>query len=504
MARFASIDVGSNASRLLVVDAAQPGAITPVASMRAPVRLGHSVFVTGRLDPDAIDAIVKAMREFEAAIRSHGVERYRAVVTASARDAENAEDLLRRVADVGIELEAIDGTEEARLMKVAVEQKLPLGDKRALLCDLGGGSLELSEVHHDEVRSSTSLAIGTVRLLESFLDGGKPVTRAQAKLLEEYLARVLQPVRESFLKRSYDIVAGTGGNFDTLAQLCPMGGPGLPRIDVRRARALLEKMSKMTAPERRKAYELRPDRADVIVPALFTVLAVADLARTDVIVAPGVGLKEGIVAELADKHFRVYDYKVDEAQAVRAAVQLGRRYHFDEPHATQVDRLATQLFDRLAALHKMSEHDRVLLRVAATLHDIGDFVHPAAHHKHTQYIVEHSDLMGLSPEDRVLVGCIARYHRRAPPTTKHAGFRALDTDDRRRVRRLSALLRLADGLDRGHRSKVHQVGLEIDAGEVVIRAGGSEDLSLEVWTTERKAAAFEQAFRKIVRVEIAR
>lgn len=500
MPRFASIDVGSNASRLLVVDVEKPGSIVPIASIRAPIRLGHSVFLTGRLDPEAIEQTARAMREFAAAIRQHGVTVYRAVVTASARDAENATELLRRVTDAGIDLEAIDGTEEARLMKIAVEQRLSLADKRALLCDLGGGSLELSEVHHDEVRFSTSLAIGTVRMLESFLDGGKPVTRAQAKLLEEYLDRVLQPVRDSFLKRSYDVVAGTGGNFDTLAQLCPAPGGGLPRIDVRRARVLLDKLCKMTAAERRKAYDLRPDRADVIVPALFAVLAVADLARTDVIIAPGVGLKEGIVAELADKHHHVWDYKVDESQAVRAAVQLGRRYHFDEPHATQVDRLATQLFDRLAPLHKMGEHDRVLLRVAAMLHDVGDFVHPAAHHKHTQYIVENSDLMGLSTEDRVLVGCVARYHRRAPPSTKHAAFRGLTAEDRRRVRRLSSLLRLADGLDRGHRSKVHLLELDIGNGEIVIRASGREDLSLEVWTTERKAAAFEQTFRKRVRV----
>lgn len=502
MPKFASIDVGSNASRLLVVDASGPGKWAPVAQLRAPVRLGHSVFLTGRLDPDAVDELVRAMRDFRAAMEQHQVEGYRAVVTASARDAENAEEMLRRVAEAGVELEAIDGTEEARLVKLAVEQRISLAERRALLCDLGGGSLELSEVHHDEVRFSTSLQIGTVRLLESFLEDGKPVTRAQDKLLTEYLDRMLAPVRESFLRRSYDVVAGTGGNFETLAELCPTPGATLPTIDVRRARTLLARIAKMKAAERRKAFGLRPDRADVIVPALYVLLALADLARTDAIVAPGVGLKEGIVGELVDKHFRVWDYKVDESQAARAAVQLGRRYHFDEPHATQVDRLAVQLFDRLRPLHRLADHDRVLLRVAALVHDIGDFVHFAAHHKHTQYIVEHSDLMGLSPEHRMVVGCVARYHRRAAPSTKHASFRALEPDDRRRVRKLASILRLADALDRGHRSKIHQLELEIGASEVVIRAGGREDLSLEAWTAARKAALFEQTFRRRVRVVV--
>lgn len=500
MPTFASIDVGSNASRLLIVEADAPGRAAIVHQLRAPVRLGHSVFLTGRLDPAALDELVLAMRTFRGVMEQHQVVSYRAVVTASARDAENADELLQRVSATGVELEAIDGTEEARLVKLAVELRVPLAEKRALLCDLGGGSLELSEVHHDEVRFSTSLQIGTVRLLESFLENGNPVTKAQDRLLTEYLDRMLSPVRESFLRRSYDVVAATGGNFETLAELCPTTGATIPTIDVRKARPLLARMMKMKAAERRKQFGLRADRADVIVPALYVLLALADLARSDAFVAPGVGLKEGLAAELVDKHFRVWDYKVDESQAARAAVQLGRRYHFDEAHATQVDRLAVQLFDRLAALHRLDAHDRVLLRVAALVHDIGDFVHGAAHHKHTQYIVEHSDVMGLSHEDRVVVGCIARYHRRAAPSTKHAAFGALGEEDRRRVRKLSSLLRLADALDRGHRSKVHQLDIEVAAKEVVIHAQGREDLSLEAWTVARKAALFEATYRRGVRV----
>jgi len=499
MPRFATIDVGSNASRLLIVEADGPGAWRQIDQLRAPVRLGHSVFLTGKLDPASIDEAEAAMRTFAKAIETHDVVGYRAVVTASARDAENASVLLSRVAEAGITLEAIDGTEEARLVKLAVETKLPLGDQRALLCDLGGGSLELSEVHHDEVRFSTSLQIGTVRLLESFLSPGKAVTKAQQRLLEEYVERMLAPVRDNYLRRNYDIVAGTGGNFDTLAELCPVEGAALPTIDVRRARALLVRMARMKPAERRKTFGLRPDRADVIVPALHVLLALADLARTDTIVAPGVGLKEGLATELVEKYFRVWDYKVDENQATRAAVQLGRRYHFDETHATQVDRLACQLFDRLKPLHKLAEHDRVLLRVAALVHDIGDFVHFAAHHKHTQYIVENTDMMGLSHEDRVLVGCVARYHRRAAPNPSHASFGKLGPDERRRVRKMSSLLRLADALDRGHRSKVHQ--LDVDLGKTVALAvSGREDLSLEVWTAERKASLFEQTFRRAVHV----
>ena len=500
MARFAAIDIGSNASRLLIVDAESPASVRVIASRREPVRMGHGVFLTGKLDVASIDRCEKVMASFAAEMKEHEVDEHRAVVTASARDAENSALLLRKVREAGVAVEAIDGTEEARLVKIAVEEKLPLAERRALLCDLGGGSLELSDVHHDEVRFSTSLEIGTVRLLESFLDHGKPVTKAGEHLLLEYLDRMLAPVAQEFLRRNYDVVAGTGGNFDTIAELCPVPGAALPTIDVRKARALLTRLGKMSAMERRRRYALKPDRADVIVPALYVLRAVADLARTDRVVAPGVGLKEGIAIELVERHFSTRDPRLDEHIAARSTVQLGRRYHFDESHATQVDRLATLLFDALETVHGLDREDRVLLRVAALAHDIGDFVHPAAHHKHTQYIVEHSDLMGLSPELRGVVGCIARYHRRAPPSPKHPSFGGLGAEDKRKVMKLSAILRIADALDRGHKSKVQKLDVKVRARDVILRATGREDLSLEVWTAERKAAMFAEHFGKKVKV----
>lgn len=503
MVSFASIDIGSNASRLLIVEAESARDVRKLDSYRHPVRMGHGVFLTGRLDPAAIDACIAALKEFRKELNERDIAGMRAVVTASARDAVNSDVLIERAErEAGIRLETIGGTEEARLVKLAVESKLTLGGYRSLLVDLGGGSLELSEVHHDEVRFSTSLEIGTVRLLESFLSPDAPVTPEQEKLLLEYIDRMIDPIEHEFRRRRYDFVAGTGGNFDAIAQLCPAPARPVAAIDVRLARALLPRMAKLTSAERRAAYDLRADRADVIVPALYVILRVADLARTEEILAPGVGLKEGIAVELVDKHFRVWDYSDDEHAMARAAVHLGRRYHFDEPHATQVDRLACVLFDNLAAVHGLGPADRRLLRAAALLHDVGDFISSVAHHKHTQYIIENTDLMGLSEEHRQIVACVARYHRRANPSTKHATFRRLGTADRKRVRKLASLLRIADALDRSHRSKVRKLDVQVVGDEVVVVPEGAGDIALEVWTARRKAELFHKTFDKSVRFEL--
>ncbi|MDW8245554.1 MAG: Ppx/GppA phosphatase family protein [Sandaracinaceae bacterium] len=499
MPRMAAIDVGSNASRLLIAEPAGEDDFRVLYHDRIPVRLGHQVFITGKLAPSAIEACVEAMRAFKLKMEEHGVEHHRAVVTASARDAENADELIDRVRDLGIALEAIDGSEEARLVKLAISRRIPLEGKRALLVDLGGGSLELSEVRHDEVRYSTSLPIGTVRLLESFLDNGQPVSEKQYRLLVEYIDRILQPVADDFLRRSYDVVAAAGGNFEAIAALCP-GPPGLiPSIDVRKAHQLLQRMKAMSAEERMQVFQLRPDRADVIVPALCVLDAVAHIARTDLFLVPGVGVREGIIYDLLCRKIEGREPQFEEPQSVRAAILLGRRYHFDEAHATQVDRLACQLFDALAPIHGLPRSDRLLLRVASLLHDVGDFIEYAGHHKHTQYIIEHSEILGLSRERRLVVACIARYHRRAPPSAKHQGFARLNEEEKEKVKRLSAILRIADALDRGHRSKVQHLEVTLGSREITILVSSREDLSLELWTSERKGEYFEKLFRRKLR-----
>jgi len=499
--RFAAIDVGSNASRLHIVEANEPGHLSPYRALRIPVRLGHSVFQTGRLDAETLEASVAAMRRFAATMEEARVERYRAVVTASARSAENADELIHRTRDeAGIRLDVVDGSEEARLVALAVSSKVPLAG-HCLLADLGGGSFELSESDDSTRGFMVSLPIGTVRLLEAFLSGGEPVDPRQDRLVREYVDRLLAPHRRKLRRRPWDKVIGTGGNFVALAQLCPAAGDG-PAIDLNAARALLAEMGPLSAAERALEWSLNEDRADVIVPALYTVVALGDLAGVSRMDAPGVGLKEGIVEELVEKHFRVWDYDAERDKLLAGALHLGRRYHFDERHGLAVADMACQLFDALAKLHHLGAEDRAILRLAAVLHDVGDFINPGSHHKHSQYIIENSELMGLPAAQRGLTAAVARYHRRALPSTRHAGFRSLSEEDRTRVKSLAAILRVADALDRGHLGKVDELTVRVKRSSVLLELSTDVDTALEEWTVGRKADLFEQVFQRTVRISL--
>jgi exopolyphosphatase/guanosine-5'-triphosphate,3'-diphosphate pyrophosphatase len=506
MTRFAAIDVGSNALRLRIIEASAPerssqlallpgegSAWADVTSMRAPVRLGSEVFLTGKLAPATIGQACAALRDFRQAMDDAKVASYRATATSAVREASNGGTLVERARrEGGVELDVIEGIEEARLIQLAVLRRQKLADKRALLVDVGGGSTELTLVDRGEGAFSVSLPIGTVRMIETFLKGSGSIDRGRAKLMAEQIDRSLAEARPNLSRSTVQVVVGTGGNIETLADLCPVKGgfEGAHRaVDVAAARTLFARLCTMTAAERRDAYALRPDRADTIVPATAIFLRVAEMVKATAIVAPGVGLKEGILEELVDKYFHVWD-TVGEAQTVLAAcTRLGRRYQFDEAHGTLVAGLAAQLFDDLREVHGMNERDRLLLRAAAMLHDVGDFVRYDAHHKHSYYLILHSDVMGLTPDERAIVANVARYHRKSTPDPSHPNFRDLDKEARGRVRGLAAILRIADALDREHLAKIDAVQATVEPTKrrVVLHVFGREDRELEEWTVQAKA-----------------
>jgi exopolyphosphatase/guanosine-5'-triphosphate,3'-diphosphate pyrophosphatase len=519
MARFGALDLGSNALRLRVIEASAPNAegrfqlaLLPgepasgwreIASLRAPVRLGAEVFTTGKLAPTSIGQACAALREFRLAMDTAKVDAYRATATSAVREASNGATLVERaLRETGIELEIIEGVEEARLIQLAVVRQLSLHDRRALLIDVGGGSTELTLLDHGQSSFSMSLPLGTVRLLETVLKGVRILGREEARLLGEMVDRALVEAAPHILKADFELVVGTGGNIETLAELCPLrGAPGATSpppaaIDVAQLRPLFARLCTMTPNERKEAYDLRPDRADTIVPAASILLRFAELFKATSIAAPGVGLKDGILEELVDKHFHVWDTEREAQSVIDACVRLGRRYHFDEAHGRLVAKLAGLLFDDLQAVHQFGERERLLMRAAAILHDVGDFVRYDGHHKHSYYVIQHSDIMGLSAGERAIVANVARYHRKSVPDPSHPNFRELDKDARARVRGLAAILRIADALDREHRGKVDSVRGVVDAtkGRLLLFVTGEPERELEEWTVKAKSELLRDVF----------
>lgn len=485
--RVGGMDIGSNAIRLLVVEITAPGTSRTLDSQRCPVRLGHDVFLTGRLTEAAMDAAIASLRGFQERCSALGADPVRAVATSAVREAQNGEQFAQRIrTELGLPLEVIPGAEEARLVHVAIRSRIPMGGNRWLSVDVGGGSVEVSLVDVDGILWSESHAMGSVRLLEELSGSGDEPGRFR-RLLTEYLGVLRLPaVAEQY--RPAGLIA-TGGNIESLVKLC--GGRedrGVSVIPLPALRGAIDALSRLSYHQRIEQLGLRPDRADVILPAAMVYERIALLAGVEELHVPFVGVRDGVVLDLAARRVHPGDCEAQrERQVVAGCLALGRRYLFDEAHCAHVAELACSLFDQLRGATKLSGEDRRLLRAAALLHDIGGFISCKAHHKHSHYIILNSEIPGLGDEELSLVAQIARYHRKGEPSARHEEFAALSPLNQTRVQLLAGLLRLADALDREHLQRVHTLQARIKGAQLVLTLEAEGDLALEQWSIGKKS-----------------
>lgn len=487
--RAAGIDVGSNAMRLLTAEFTTPATWTVLAEQRVPIRLGASVFGAegGSLPGELMDAALDALMSFRQRMDELGVRYYRAAATSAVREADNGYEFVQAVLDrAAIQLETITAGEEARLVWQAVSARVPVGGQRWILVDLGGGSVEVALADADTILWSESHAMGAVRLLAEFgTSTGSP--RRFRRLAGEYIDTLMS--RMTLEPSDGGGLVATGGNIEELARLAGARvKDGVATLELGPLHDIINELADLTPEQRIARWGLRPDRADVILPAALVYERIAHLARADAVIVPNVGLKEGLLLDAVGNaaHF-VERSDRRHRDIAAAAVALGRRYLFDEAHARHVTTLVLSLFDQLEELHDLDDHDRDILLAAALLHDIGQFISYRRHHKHSYYLIVNASLPDLVSRDMLLVALVARYHRRAEPSADHEGYEDLSADERDRVDRMAALLRIADALDRQHRQHVKSVKAHSSGREIRLELDAAGDVSLEEWAMEKKA-----------------
>jgi exopolyphosphatase / guanosine-5'-triphosphate,3'-diphosphate pyrophosphatase len=300
METLAAIDIGSNAIRLVIGEMDDYGDIKILKKVREPVRLGQDVFATGEISQKTFEKAVASFLKFKDLMRSHGVNRAKAVGTSALRECKDRKSFIEAVKKAsGIEIEVIDGIEEGRLIFSAVAHKVHLEDRTALLIDIGGGSVELTVADHGKPCATRTFKLGTVRLLQMLSE--KSLKESD---LSELLQKHLDPVR-SFMAtqskgRHFDLTIGTGGNFECLGKLrvALLQKSSIFSMTRRELDELIAHLSSMSIKERIQFLRLRPDRADVVVPAAIVTSAIMDIAKIEVLMIPYVGLRDGILSDL--------------------------------------------------------------------------------------------------------------------------------------------------------------------------------------------------------------
>ncbi len=509
--RLAAIDVGTNSIRLIIAEASPDRSYRILDDEKETSRLGQGLATTGRMSPEAMERSAQFIEKMKGIAEGHGAEMIRVVGTAAVREAENRDEFLALVRErTGLEIQVISPEEEATLAHLSASRAFDLRDTTAAIFDIGGGSMEVVLSSSGVVDQVYTLPLGAVRLTEMFggpEDAAGLSYKRMRRHIEHELERVIgQPPFTPLL------LIGAGGTLTTLASVslhrrggdhdaafapATIRGHEMLRSEIKH---ILDRLRKTPLRQRADVPGLPPERADIIVAGLTAAERLMKHLGANSLRVHDRGIRDGMLLTMVREMFpSAAPDGQDEPDRMASIRRFAGTCDYDARHCDHVARLALRIFDQLAAQIDAGEEwagdrSRALLEAAALLHDVGYHINYTKHHLHSFHLIMHADLRGFTPREIEIIANIARYHRKADPKTKHKAFARLKNSDRRLVRRLTAILRVAVGLDRTHMQNVRDVELHVAGGDARFVIRSPEEPGVDIWGAARKQDLFEKAF----------
>lgn len=498
--RLAAVDIGTNSIRLSVAEVDADGSYRLLDEDREMTRLGRGLYRSGRLGEGPMEQSLQALGKMKAIADGFGVVELRAIATSAVREAANGRDFVREAwRRHRMRIEVVPPEEEARLAFRSVTRHYDLDDRLTAIVDIGGGSTEVILAAGGMVEKVVSMPLGAVRLTERY---GKsdPLRRKHWRALRD---RIDETIKEAIGKPPFaaPLMIGSGGTFTNLGDMAQAERDGkvtnsrdyaLSRAEITRT---LDRLRETPLDARRRIPGLNPERADIIMAGVAVVSRLTKWLGTQRVLVNDRGVRDGVLLSMIDERSGVpAAAKAQPPDRFDAVRRFARKCRSNERHCEHVATLAAELFDALGDAYALPPAGRDVLRAAALLHDIGYLINHEEHHKHAYHLIMHADLRGFSAREVELIANVARYHRRAMPKKAHANFAGLDKGERRLVRRLAGILRVADGLDRAHGQVVTGVRCRIGDGWIRILVAAAHDPSIELEDATRKAGLFEKAF----------
>jgi exopolyphosphatase / guanosine-5'-triphosphate,3'-diphosphate pyrophosphatase len=509
---LAAIDIGTNSFHLVVAKVNEKGLFKVLTREKEVVRLGKSSTDMKYISEDAIMRALSTLKRFKLISDSYKAQ-IRAVATSATREALNKNEFIDRVFEkTEIEIEVVSGFEEARLIYLGVLQALPLYGGKILLIDVGGGSTEFLIGEKGDVIYTNSIKIGAVRLNENFFSNGK----FNRKLIEEarlYSRSIINPVIREIKEYSYDTVVGTSGTILNLGTMIYAYEQSLDSSEFNfnnstySNKSLSNIMNKIEKSENisdlKNLKGLDADRVDIITAGAIILEQIFIELNIDKITLSNFALREGIILDTVHKEINTPLSENLNDVRYQSLLHLAENSHYDKTHCDLIQRFSNKIFDSVSAEYELNSKDKEHLEAASMLHDIGHSISHAQHHRHTYYLIRNSELLGFNDEEIEIIANIARYHRKSHPKAKHENFDKLSAKNKDKVRKLSGILRIADGLDRGHNSTIKDIEIEKNKNSYKIKVcpNNKIDTTLEIWGANIRKELFEESFGYKVTIE---
>jgi len=464
------------------------------------VNLGRDTFIKGSLERGTVEECVRVLKSYRRILAEYGVERpeqIRVVATSAVREAQNRLSFLDRIyTATGFQVEPLDESEVSRITYLGIQPLLRrdpiLTNARVAVTEVGGGSTELLLVQNADVLFSHSYRLGSLRIraqLDSFhasQSSSRTIMESQIKRITEQIVQQLPQERPTEL-----VTIGGDMRFAARELIADWQPEQLVRLPLARLEELADSVLSLNEDKLVHKYHVTFPDAGTLGAALLAYVHLARTFQLRQIIVSNVNLRDGMLQEMAHRGGWNEDFS---NQVFRSAIELGRKFDFDEPHALHVAKLCKILFQGLRDEHQLDPRFELLLCVSALLHEIGLYIGASGYHKHSMYLIQNSELFGLSKRDEMLVALTARYHRRASPKPTHFGFTTLERDMRIAVMKMAALLRVADALDASHGQRLHELRFSREGGRLVISVPQIDDLSLEQLTLKQSGTLFEETY----------
>jgi len=502
----AVIDIGSASIRLEIAQSSADGHIETLDFLQQALGIGHDSFTLGTIRRSTIESCVAICNQFGAVIREYGIvdqSRISVIATSAVREAANRDAFIDRIhIACGLTVRILEETDVARFTYLSYREQFPAqssrGEDDVLLIEMGGGSTDVLHLQHGTVSQASNFALGSFRLLQTIDQCNTPADRMN-QVIDLNCAQTVSQIRKSIPAEIPVrlVTHGSDARFAARELVTVKERNGINRIDLKKLAQLSEETLSMSVDELALRHGIPYAEAETVGPALrMYVLLAKALDRKEVTVT-NVSMRSGVVIEMTQRHRWVEFFS---NQVVRPALEIGRHYHVDELHVNRVAQFAVRLFDELQHEHKLTSWHRLLLTVASLLHDIGSYVSPRRHHKHSYYLILNSDLFGLTRKEIQIVAMVARYHRRSPPKPTHDGYFDVTNEERVVIIKLAALLRVADALDKSDTQRIKNIRFDRAPGELIIIAAGVNDVTIENMALHEKGTLFEDVYGLKVRI----
>jgi exopolyphosphatase/guanosine-5'-triphosphate,3'-diphosphate pyrophosphatase len=503
----AVIDIGTSAVRMVVAEIGEKGNWKRIDRAVKPAPFGRDVFVSGSISRETTFLVMRILAGFMELLAGWNIppEDVRVIATAAVREAKNRDTFIEQVfLRTGLRIHVLEGIDENHLTYLAVQHSVrdlraEMARSNSLIIEVGGGSTEIMLLHRGKVIAAHSMRIGTIRM-EQYIDPDSGNYSQTEGYIRENIRNAQDILDAEFrLSRIKYFIVISGAARLAAEKAGTKIKSQYSLIEKKDFFDFVNQVQKCTLDECVRMLQITYYEAEGLIPGLIICKYFLDQTSAEKLLVPDVSLREGVLFSFALDTSRTMEHHFF-SQVIASVISLGRKFHFDEEHGIHVAKMALDIFDQLTGEHGLDSHARLLLEAAAILHDIGNYIDTLHHDKHGQYIIANSELFGFSRNDIKVIAFIVRFHRKFSPRIFPRGFASLHREERIRVLKIAAILRLADGLDRGHTQKIPPLKLEKRDEEILLHADYAGDPLVERNGLRRKSELFEEVFGYKIRL----